>query len=324
MQTVGSSLRQQQQPLSRLIEICRIAGNSISSDDIAGLVKLNSGPTDQRHLTHRIGCNTSASSSSPLTLQLHAQKLRTFASTAEFSGGTFNVSSSSSEREDSRERDQDVDDKELLLESALQYVGEKGWSDAALISGARHIGFSPAAIGLLARGPAELVEYFENKCNMELASKLQSSKAEWQHMRTTQRVKEGLKMRLEMNAPYIDTWAQALSIRAQPRNVSAAVEQLAQITDDVWHAAGDKSTDYNWYTKRGLLAGVYTATELYMLTDYSPGFADTWDVLDRRLKDVMNIGRVMGQMGSSAASVMEQISSGLSQLISNSQAQYTR
>jgi len=32
------------------------------------------------------------------------------------------VSSSSSEREDSRERDQDVDDKELLLESALQYV----------------------------------------------------------------------------------------------------------------------------------------------------------------------------------------------------------
>jgi len=74
------------------------------------------------------------------------------------------------------------------------------------------------------------------------------------------------------------------------------VEQLAQITDDVWHAAGDKSTDYNWYTKRGLLAGVYTATELYMLTDYSPGFADTWDVLDRRLKDVMTIGRVMGQV----------------------------
>ena len=32
------------------------------------------------------------------------------------------MSSSSSEREDSRQRDQDVDDKELLLESALQYV----------------------------------------------------------------------------------------------------------------------------------------------------------------------------------------------------------
>ena len=98
-----------------------------------------------------------------------------------------------------------------------------------------------------------------------------------------------------------DTWAQALSIRAQPRNVPTAVEQLAHITDDIWHAAGDKSTDYNWYTKRGLLAGVYTATELYMLTDYSPGFAETWDVLDRRLKDVMTIGRVMGQVNSFSA-----------------------
>ena len=95
---------------------------------------------------------------------------------------------------------------------------------------------------------------------------------------------------------HADTWAQALSIRAQPRNVPVALEQLAQIMDDVWHAAGDKSTDYNWYTKRGLLAGVYTATELYMLTDYSPGFADTWDVLDRRLMDVMRLGRIMGQV----------------------------
>lgn len=227
------------------------------------------------------------------------------------------MSSSSSDSHDNQQTDShgEVDDRDMLLESALQFVGDKGWTDAALISGAQHIGLSPAAIGLLPRGPAELVEYFEKKCNMELTSILQSSKADWQNMRTTQRVKEGLKMRLQMNVPHIETWAQALSIRAQPRNVPSALEQLAQITDDVWHAAGDKSTDYNWYTKRGLLASVYTATELYMLTDYSPGFADTWDVLDRRLQDVMTIGRVMGQMGNSAASIVEQISSTLSQLV---------
>lgn len=74
------------------------------------------------------------------------------------------------------------------------------------------------------------------------------------------------------------------------------MQQLAQVTDDIWHAAGDKATDYNWYTKRGLLASVYTATELYMLTDYSPGYADTWDVLDRRLEDVVKLGKFMGQV----------------------------
>lgn len=52
----------------------------------------------------------------------------------------------------------------------------------------------------------------------------------------------------------------------------------------------------NWYTKRALLAGVYTATELYMLTDYSPGYAETWDALDRRLRDVMALGRAASQV----------------------------
>ena len=56
-------------------------------------------------------------------------------------------------------------------------------------------------------------------------------------------------------------------------NAATALKQRAVLMDDIWHAAGDRSTDMDWYTKRALLGGVYTATELYMLTDYSPGMA---------------------------------------------------
>lgn len=72
--------------------------------------------------------------------------------------------------------------------------------------------------------------------------------------------------------------------------MGAMVKQRAELVDDIWHACGDTATDYNWYTKRGLLAGVYAATELFMITDYSPGYADTWKALDRRLNDVKRIG----------------------------------
>lgn len=68
------------------------------------------------------------------------------------------------------------------------------------------------------------------------------------------------------------------------------LKQRAELVDEIWHACGDTATDYNWYTKRGLLAGVYSATELFMITDYSPGYADTWKALDRRLEDVKRIG----------------------------------
>ena len=87
-----------------------------------------------------------------------------------------------------------------------------------------------------------------------------------------------------------DTWPQALGIQAQPSNMATAMRQRAELVDDIWHACGDTSTDYNWYTKRGLLAGVYAATELFMLTDYSAGYADTWRSLDRRLNDVKRLG----------------------------------
>ena len=49
------------------------------------------------------------------------------------------------------------------------------------------------------------IQYFEHKCNEELASQLQNNKEAWQGLRMTQRVKEGLKLRLQMNGPYIGT-----------------------------------------------------------------------------------------------------------------------
>lgn len=50
------------------------------------------------------------------------------------------------------------------------------------------------------------------------------------------------------------------------------------------------------YTKRALLAGVIATTELFMITDFSPGYADTWASLDRRLRDVTQLGKAASQV----------------------------
>jgi ubiquinone biosynthesis protein COQ9 len=66
---------------------------------------------------------------------------------------------------------------------------------------------------------------------------------------------------------------------------------LLQLLDEIWYSAGgDTSTDASWYTKRASLAAVYMSTELYMLTDYSPGYADTWQQLERRMQDALWLG----------------------------------
>ena len=75
----------------------------------------------------------------------------------------------------------------------------------------------------------------------------------------------------------------------------------------MWYAAGDTSTDFNFYTKRATLAGVYSSTLLYWLNDRSPGSEATWGFLDRRIDDVMRIeklksrGRSRGPAGPRSA-----------------------
>ena len=81
----------------------------------------------------------------------------------------------------------------------------------------------------------------------------------------------------------------ALSFLAMPQNTLLALRCVYHTVDAIWHLAGDTATDWNFYSKRGLLAAVYTTTVLYWLEDESEGFTDTWAFLDRRISDVMKV-----------------------------------
>ena len=76
-----------------------------------------------------------------------------------------------------------------------------------------------------------------------------------------------------------------------PRNIRKATQYLWRAADTVWTAAGDTSTDYNRYTKRLLLIVVMKTTLSFWLNDHSPECAETWAFLDRRLDDVMKVGK---------------------------------
>jgi ubiquinone biosynthesis protein COQ9 len=79
------------------------------------------------------------------------------------------------------------------------------------------------------------------------------------------------------------------------------------------HNAGDKSTDMSWYSKRATLAAVYTATELFMLTDVSPDFEDTWAFLDRRLSDAAEAGKLLHESAQVAGTFWASITARLQQ-----------
>jgi ubiquinone biosynthesis protein COQ9 len=101
-----------------------------------------------------------------------------------------------------------------------------------------------------------------------------------------ERVALGLRSRLAVFAPYGSGWAAAMALGAAPRALPETLRLLAIAADEIWWAAGDRSTDASWYSRRALLMALSAAAEAHMLTDASPGRAETDAFVARRLDEL--------------------------------------
>ncbi|GFY98536.1 hypothetical protein Acr_12g0010770 [Actinidia rufa] len=175
-----------------------------------------------------------------------------------------------------------------VLSASLRHVPNLGWTEAAMIAGAREAGVSPSIIGSFPGKEAALVEFFMDDCLQLLMDRIDLEN-DLRNLMPSGRISTLVRIRLEMQAPFISKWPQALSIQAQPQNITRSFKQRAILVDEIWHAAGDEASDVDWYAKRAALGAIYSTTEVYMLTDKSTDFRDTWTFLDGRVRDSFDL-----------------------------------
>jgi ubiquinone biosynthesis protein COQ9 len=179
--------------------------------------------------------------------------------------------------------------REALLKATLPHVPFDGWTHTALIAGARDAGIEPAlADNAFPGGMGELLDFYHRTADIEMVRALEAQ-PDLTGMRVRDKVALAIRLRLEANAVHREAIRQALSFLALPANAPLGAKCLYRTVDAIWYAIGDRSTDFSFYTRRALLAGVYGGTVLYWLNDKSEGFADTWSFLDRRIADVMKL-----------------------------------
>ena len=76
-----------------------------------------------------------------------------------------------------------------------------------------------------------------------------------------------------------------------PQNLYKSQQLLWQTCDQIWYLAGDRSTDYNYYTKRSLLGYVYTSSVLYWLSDESADYLETKKFIRLKIQEVLKLGK---------------------------------
>ncbi|XP_014470804.1 PREDICTED: ubiquinone biosynthesis protein COQ9, mitochondrial-like isoform X4 [Dinoponera quadriceps] len=189
--------------------------------------------------------------------------------------------------------------KTKILDVSLKYVSGLGWSKQAISAGAESIGYPGVTHGLFPNGGAALVQHFYSLCNRKLNEILKEEALAIQddpskpRKTPEQQVRDAVETRLRMLTPYVKTWPQAIAIMALPPNMPTALANLLTLVDDICYYAGDRSVDFNWYSRRMMLAAIYKTTELYMLQDTSEDHKETWLFLDRRIKDALQIYKML-------------------------------
>lgn len=184
--------------------------------------------------------------------------------------------------------------RDRILDAALPNVVFDGWSRKALIHGATAAGLDPADVDIaFPRGVRSAVEHWMRRADSAMAAALEA--ADLDSLRIRDRIAFAVRTRLEQAGTHREAVRRALAYLALPGNPRLAAQSLYRTVDAIWWACGDRSTDFNFYTKRGLLAAVYSSTLLYWLDDTSEDHADTWAFLDRRIADVMRVPKLTGR-----------------------------
>ena len=110
-------------------------------------------------------------------------------------------------------------------------------------------------------------------------------------MSIRQRITALVEARLALLARDREALRRAMAIMAMPQNSARAARLGWRAAGGMWHAAGDKATDFSHYSKRMTLAAVYAATLLVFVDDESEAWADSRAFLARRIEGVMRFER---------------------------------
>lgn len=184
--------------------------------------------------------------------------------------------------------------KTAILKAALPNVPFDGWTQDVLMDAAVQAGFAKNMIqAVFPAGVKDALGFFSQMLDEQMLARLTSE--DTIRLRMRDKIARAVQIRFECLEPYKEAERLAIAFWMRPFRKWEGARLVWKTADAIWNWAGDVSDDYNRYTKRGLLSGVIVTTTLFWLNDKSADNADTKAFLDRRIDNVLQIGKIVGK-----------------------------
>jgi ubiquinone biosynthesis protein COQ9 len=185
--------------------------------------------------------------------------------------------------------------KAAVLDAALKRAPDEGFTDAMLAAAGKDSGAAAEMlVHLFPQGPTSLVEFFSERSDAAMESTL--AEKNLAELKVRERISAAVLARIDAIRPHKEAARRAAAFLLMPAHAPLGMKLLYQTVDAMWRAAGDTSTDFNFYTKRAILAGVYSATLMRWFNDTSKDESATHEFLAARIENVMQFEKFKAEM----------------------------
>ena len=189
--------------------------------------------------------------------------------------------------------------RDSILTSALPHVAFDGWVWEMIERASEEAGYEASmARAVFPDRIKDVLDGFADLADREMLLALEDTNID--DLRIRDRIRSALIARYEWLKPHKEALQQSVQFWMVPTRKPRGAKIVWRTADRIWNWAGDTATDYNHYTKRGLLSGILVSATLFWLNDTSEHMDNTKSFIDRRIENVMQFGKVLGRIKKSA------------------------
>ena len=173
-----------------------------------------------------------------------------------------------------------------ILEISKKYIVKDGWNEGLFESISKKSKFKINEIKILfSEGYLSLLKFYLNELDTQMTSN--AKKINLIRMKTHERIKQIILLRLKNNQNEKNVIRKTYFTLLLPHHSKVALRSLYKTVDQIWFIAGDKSVDFNFYSKRFILAAIYSSVILYWIKNQD--IKKTTNFLDKQLIKVSKI-----------------------------------
>ena len=142
-------------------------------------------------------------------------------------------------------------------------------------------------------------ESLNKELNSLINSMINKSKKpnNFKNLRLNEKIKYFVIKRLKLTDEIFDLKKLA-KINLRSRSPNNSLKILFNISDEIWFLAGDKSLDFNFYSKRFILMNIYLNSFLYLISQKNTDYNNLENFVEKQIKAVLTFGKLKSKFKS--------------------------